>query len=124
MEPDRAPGRLACLLPPGSTGAGWATSRATYHEPRCRARGCSTAHWQGGSHGLSCQARASTDRALWPTNRDGKSRSVAQAGWFGYVGHLVRLEGRAMLPALLLDRTKSGDRVTLTAIDSAPGQAP
>jgi hypothetical protein len=39
-------------------------------------------------------------------------------------GHLVRLEGRAMLPALLLDRTKSGDRVTLTAIDSAPGQAP
>lgn len=85
-EPDRAPGRLACLLPPGSTGAGWATSRATYHEPRCRARGCSTAHWQGGSHGLSCQARASTDRALWPTNRDGKSRSVAQAGWFGYVG--------------------------------------
>ena len=33
------------------------------NEPRCREPACSTtARWQGGSHGLSCQARASTDR--------------------------------------------------------------
>ena len=78
-EPDRAPGRLACLLPPGSTGAGSATSRATYHEPRCRARGCSTAHWQGGSHGLLVRPeRPLIGRSGQP--RDGKSRSVAQDG--------------------------------------------